>query len=575
MPPRPPGQLCQWSREERSSTRIDRTWSYDGRSPARAGVVPASSSILTLSIMPDHPTNPWPIEHVIVLMLENRSFDHMLGYLDHPNAFEGLTDTEWNPRSKNDGTRVPVNDDAVPNIHPDPDHEHRAVLRQVFLEDLPFNPALQRKNRGFVWDYGLRIDKKKVQAQGLLRRVWGWIKRLFGGRAAPSFNQAEDVIRCFSYAPGKTHHVNVLSKLAKSFALCDHWHSSVPGETWPNRNFAHAATSNGQVNIKVGFYPNPTVYELLSDAHHSWTIYHDGPAQSWAFPALWTGRVGRGEFQPMSDFYRAVDENRLPSYSFIEPRHYALLKGYTNNQHPSENSRDPSNFYAGEKLICDIYSALIAKEEVWKKCLFVITYDEHGGLYDHVYPPIDPTRFTVNEQHPQFDFSMLGIRVPAVLVSPYISAGTVDSTQYDHTSIIRSLRELFGITAHLTNRDLHANPFLGNIDPAIAPRTGADIPDFDCQTPRPSVRPFTAGPNAPNPVELDPFQKSLVGLCQLMQEVMDMPGHEREALGKDLPTRVLDEENIRTFTSETELTNFLTGIERRFYQFTAERGVRR
>jgi len=401
------------------------------------------------------------IEHLIVLMLENRSFDHMLGFLAHPKPeFAGLRGSEHHNISKS-GQRIPATSDGEPHLA-DPDHSFEGVRIQLEgYGDVPFNG-------GFVLSY----EQQTGHGEG-----WRVMQCLDPDRRCP-----------------------VLATLAMEFAVCDDWFSSVPGETWPNRNFAHAATSDAATNIELGFYYDPTIFEQLSSKRATWRIYHDGPPQVWCFPNLWQqptlldrlllrrSRISNWYLQP--EFYEHVAAEDLPSYSFIEPQHYdpydefAQTPQQTNSQHPHNNRGDPRDFYAGESLIKNIYDALVAQPSLFAKTLLVITYDEHGGLYDHVKPPLttppgDPVwrgwsrRFTIfartiwdrlRGQKPKlpqpFAFDRLGVRVPAVLVSPWIKPGTVIHDRLEHASIPATVRALFVPKLRsLTQRDGKAGTF--------------------------------------------------------------------------------------------------------------------
>lgn len=192
------------------------------------------------------------IEHVVVLMLENRSFDNVLGFLDHPRA--DAYDRLWPGRFANPdsaGRLVPVSDDGVA-FGPDPDHSHRGALDQI-------GPAGEVvANGGFV--------------------------RSYEAVAGPGPGAAAAVMRCLDPA----RHCPALGTLAAEFAVCTGWFSSVPGETWPNRNFAHAATSGGTVDIEGGLYFDRTIFEVLSKQKgRTWRIYYDGTPQVWCYPRLW------------------------------------------------------------------------------------------------------------------------------------------------------------------------------------------------------------------------------------------------------------------------------------------------
>lgn len=471
------------------------------------------------------------IDHVIVLMLENRAFDHMLGWMRHPTPFDGIPPGFTLPEAPGSARSYPVSRRGRPNIYPDPDHEHAAVMRQLFLANPPYPHLGAATNRGFVWDFILHTAATRP---GLLGRIWNAIRRIFGWREPPTSPVDEPVASFDDPVPSGVDGPSVLRTLAREYAFADRWFSSVPGQTWPNRNFAHAGTSAGEVNIHVRFYTDPTVFEALETAGHTARIYHDGPPQSWAFPKLWW--PPRGMFQPMGAFYDAVRDDALPAYTFIEPRHFSLLKGYTNNQHPGDNARDGLNFAAGESLIRDIYHALLANESVWKKSLLIITYDEHGGLFDHAPPPWDPARFATGDvSRDGFRFDLLGVRVPAVFVSPWIERGKVDTTFYDHTSIISSLRKRFGL-GPLRSRDAQAPTFWHLITETYRPR--AELPRFDT-TPSDAdltLRSAKLAPPKPDaPARLDHFQESLVRLTEMVERGLQ----EAEQVGDSMPPETM------------------------------------
>ncbi len=376
------------------------------------------------------------IKHLVVLMMENRSFDHMLGFMAAPDyPIDGLTGSETNPNSQEKD--VPVTDDAdfSGGLTPDPGHHFPDVNLQIFgnYEGRNDGGPLMK---GFVVSY-----EKHTHDVGKSARI----------------------MNCFS--PDK---VPVLSTLARQYAVCDRWFSSVPGPTLPNRSYMHSATSIGRVDMSpIWRDESTTIYELLDKFGVSAKIYYHDWSVAMTFKMLADGQSKW--FGLFDDFNRACSKNTLPAYSFIEPRYNAQDAGSqvfeANDQHPDHNVAD------GEQLIKDVYNAIRKNPDVWASTLLVITYDEHGGLYDHVTPPatVNPDGKIAQDTGenvatiPPFDFTRLGIRVPTVLVSPYITPGTIDSAVYDHTSIIATARKLFlGANADsnfLTARDKQANTF--------------------------------------------------------------------------------------------------------------------
>ncbi len=427
------------------------------------------------------------IEHVIVLMLENRSFDHELGFLQHPHPdMFGQQDlaSRFNMTDDQPAVQVPATADGTPNLV-DPDHSPAGILEQMG----PFGAVATMG--GFVRNYNRRWPGK-------------------GGA----------VMKCLD----PEQQCPVLAGLAKDFAVCTRWFSSVPGETWPNRNFAHAATSDRATQIEFGFYTDPTIFERLERQHRTWHIYYDGPPQVWFFKKLWQPRLrdllpnrkGRlANWYGMARFYDHVLDGTLPTYSFIEPAHNHLFEDesaprQTNSQHCTNNFNDDNaaDFRAGDRLIGSIYDALVDNPDLFARTLLVITYDEHGGLFDHVEPPKavapgDPVEIgfvrTIGRlvrkvvdlvkkvpQTPTFNPTQLGPRVPAVLVSPWIRPGRVVPDVFDHASIPATLRAcLAPDQAPLTGRDRCANTFHGVVadGQAVAGTVPRRLPDDDPPSP--------------------------------------------------------------------------------------------
>lgn len=336
-----------------------------------------------------------PIQHVVVLVLENNSFDRMLGCmksvypeLEGPNPTNGqvFKNPDY-PDQTHEFAQLPG---ATPSVPVDPAHDLDDVLRQIG----------QGKCSGFVTDFAQHSPK------------------------APESERYE-IMAYFNRGD-----LPVLHALAENFLVCDHWFSSVPGPTWPNRFFVHSGTSLGHVDMPSGFfhpalhlYDQPTVYQRLSEKNISWRIYYGDVPQSLLmieqlkYPTNYRRmeRFAADVRGPASDF---------PPYVFIEPCYFGASQ---NDQHP------PTDVALGEALIAQVYNEIRANEELWASTLFVLLYDEHGGFYDHVAPP--PTIAPDNNTK-QFGFDQLGIRVPALLISPWVNPGVL-STKLEHTSLLK------------------------------------------------------------------------------------------------------------------------------------------
>jgi phospholipase C len=404
------------------------------------------------------------IEHIVVLMLENRSFDHMLGFLYSASgnvspagdAFDGLTGAEFNPDSN--GNPIPVSQIAGtdPNAYlmpgADPGEGYSATNSQIFGTPTAPNPPVAT-NQGFVTDYSYTL---------------GWEAKENWSIVAGS--GADDIMGMFT-----PDLLPVLSGLARGYAVCDQWFASVPTETLPNRAFVNAGTSQGFMNDKTtNKYTCPTIFGLLSKNSISWAIYGyvDPPLTRLDFPD--TTNAPDSNFGLFTDFQAAAAKGTLPSYTFLEPSWDAS----GNSQHPN------FNVALGEKLIHDVYYALFNGPD-WNQTLLIITYDEHGGCYDHVPPPqgATPPDNSIGEDD-GFNFTRFGLRVPTVLVSPFIAPGTVfrvpaGTTPLDHTSILKTVENRFNLPS-LTARDAAAPDVSAALTLTTArtddPLSGVEVP---------------------------------------------------------------------------------------------------
>lgn len=376
------------------------------------------------------------IKHLIVLMLENRSFDHMLGFHAIPqpkvpgDRIDGLDGSESNLDSR--GNQIVVSKDAryAGDYRVDPGHHFPDVTEQLFEQEAV--PSSRKPTMGgFVTNY---------QAQP-------------GGGLVAS----RRVMKCFD--PTK---LPVLTGLANEFAVCDRWFSSVPGPTLPNRAFAHLATSLGHVDMNpLAYWNATTLYDRLDEQKVSSRVYsHDGNTLAFMFKNLF--KKGGKFLGSFGDFLSDLKGNKLPKYCFIEPRFNDWYDASTHRYYIANDQHPDNNVAEGELFLHDVYKA-VRKSKYWDKCLLVVTYDEHGGFYDHV-PPPRTVASGLEKPESEFDFTRLGVRVPAVLVSPYIERGTILHDQFEHSSLAATARHLLAPNmAPLSERDKRAAPFTSSI----------------------------------------------------------------------------------------------------------------
>jgi phospholipase C len=397
-----------------------------------------------------------PIKHVFVLMLENRSYDHMLGFspiegadavTGQPTRADCLTGAETNTWQGRTFAPVAGAHYVMPLDAP---HEFGQVVTQMAGPGATYPrggafPAIN--NSGYVAAYAAA-----------------------GGAARPG-----DAMKCYS-----PEQLPVLNALAREFALCDNWHASVPGPTWPNRMFVHAASSGGldhspavpeilRWELLSGFsFPNGNLFELLDTWGVRRRLYggDDFPMVA-ALKGIRLGDVRRYEL-----FAGDLQTPDFPyGYTFIEPS-YDVFHEYRSgdSQHPLGDVR------RGESLIKQTYEA-IRNSPYWNESMLIVTWDEHGGFYDHAVPPAAkaPGDTSLNDPNNRngFTFEQYGPRVPAVVISPLIARNVIDHRLYDHASVPRTVEKIFGMS-YLTERDRYANS-LTELVTLSTPRT--DTPE--------------------------------------------------------------------------------------------------
>jgi phospholipase C len=429
------------------------------------------------------------IRHIVVLMFENQSFDRLLGYLrldDPTQHLDGVTGAESNPFAPPaDRTPISVMKVSAPAAYvtdPSPGHDFEDVNQQLFGERGP-RDGVRADNAGFVLNYSRQVGRDG---------------RRLGDRG-------REIMQCLDPAL-----LPVLTTLARTFVVCDRWFSSVPGPTWPNRFFVHAGTANGLLvtpetgaELASDFWGSPydmrSIFENLMERGLSWTVYFDDYAQAFALRRLHP-YVDR--FQRFEQFARDVEHGTLPAYAFIEPRSFSAPGYPANDQHP------PHHLLEGEKLLADVYDTLRADDALWRRSLLVVLYDEHGGFYDHVPPPPAVPPDGRRAAPSGFGFDRLGVRVPALLVSPWVGEGRVDHTTYDHTSLLATVKRMFGLPQFLTARDAAASTFEQNFLPQA--RTVALTDLGHLVSPPPVAATLEIG-------RLSPHQRSLMALAETIR----------------------------------------------------------
>ena len=369
------------------------------------------------------------IKHVILLVMENRSFDHMLGLSGIANIGvfpPGTTLLDQN------GKAVAVGKGAPFMVENDPPHEFQSV-KAALCDPGKDYPDISSTN------HTLQV----YQTQDVTTDT--------------------DAILCFT-----KDQVPILVQLATEFAVCDNWFSALPSSTWPNRCFFHAASSAGldhsPAKQDVAYlsaidgisFDHGTIFDAVSAEALTWGIYGTKLSQVGALHGI-------NLITDVNDFGvlgAKLEAGEAPNYIFIEPDYGNVLTHHSDytcghSQHPLDDVT------RGERFIKHVYET-IRNSSIWESCVLIIAYDEHGGFFDHVRPPqgVPPGDSTPNPSFNAngFDFRQLGVRVPAVIVSPFIPRGTVDRHRYDHSSLVKTVGQLFGFSP-LTERDKAALDF--------------------------------------------------------------------------------------------------------------------
>jgi len=387
------------------------------------------------------------IEHVILLMFENRSFDNMLGSF-YPSASDrgGVPAGFYNPlgATKVYAWRAAVGSAAGNIPYPDPNELYVDMHEQI---NSPFGPMM-----GFVYNYATvkDADPKAVMQY---------------------------------YVAGN---VPVTSALAMKYAACDRYFASGPVQTWPNRLFSLCGTPGYDSGTNLAYlnndeYPDypfmvgqldyPTIFEQLDNAGHDWAVYYDDEE-----PIAFVLKYVRDSWHPLDPaknrihwfeptFFDDVKAGKLPAFSLIEPRYQMLsAEGFRapNSNHPGSSDAvsstgPPINVSCGERMLARVFNALAANPTLFATTLLIVTYDEHGGLFDHVLPPQAVSPFTTPVNN--YNYTSFGVRVPTLLINPYVRTGLFPPQAldppvalFDHTSILATLRDQFGLSGSLSPR---------------------------------------------------------------------------------------------------------------------------
>ncbi|HVC98760.1 MAG TPA: alkaline phosphatase family protein [Pirellulales bacterium] len=436
------------------------------------------------------PVSADPIRHVVVLMFENHSFDQMLGCFKsvYPRL-EGVDPKDPRTNSDSTGRAYPQQASDDTTVDPDPMHEVEHILNQ-----------LANGNSGFVSEY----EKEYPTTTPDQRRK---IMDYFGMGKLPA-----------------------LHELAGQFTICDHWYSSVPGPTWTNRFFVHSGTSLGRVRMPEGFQPSfylgydqATIYDRLNEKGIPWLIYHGDVPLSLLLSHQRKFK-NSARYRWLADFFvdASGPEADFPAYVFIEPNyfHFPLEQQPQNDDHP------PHSTTAAQALLAEVYNAIRRNDDLWNSTLLVVLYDENGGFYDHVSPPVAVPPDSHDEE---YTFDRYGVRVPAVLISPWVDQRVLD-TEFDHTSLLKYLIEKWSL-APLTNRVSKANSIGEAIMGSCRSNTPTSLPVAEM---KPMMATAVADQAA---LPFSDHQRALLGFTKFLESETKPPADAMApAFARELPS---------------------------------------
>jgi len=391
------------------------------------------------------------VSQIIILMMENRSFDHLLGYVEGVDGIGNApATTPVDPTDPSQGT-VPIKDNGYDVSPDDPNHDIDAIAIQI--------------NGGAMNGF--------IKTQVLLNQNITNPVAMFDQQSAP-----------------------IINTLAKEYAVFDRWFCSLPGPTDPNRQFAMSGTSQGiTTNFNGTLYTQQSYIDYLRvNDVTSGGYYQNDLWQLGAYEDLMHNHQNAKNIKELdAHFYKDLAAGQLPTFTWLQPSMTAEegSKG-PSWQHPDASVRE------GERLIKQLYESIRASPK-WEETLFVITYDEHGGFYDHVTPPsgvpapspgISCVDCADNSVVKSYDFTTLGVRVPTIAISPWIAKGQVISkgngtpspnSAYESTSVMATVNELLDVqAAPLSDRMAWAARFTHLITESPGLRT-------DCPTTLPAL----------------------------------------------------------------------------------------
>ncbi|KAI8065564.1 phosphoesterase, partial [Gongronella butleri] len=410
------------------------------------------------------------IKNVVILMFENRSFDRMMGWFKYNDEIDGLEagkNCNYVDPTDKKSLKICATNKGLLKDPLDPNHEYWATTAQVSGNaSVPDTDVKKANMQGFVSNFASTYPDIKNNASALHQIMDGFDPK----------------------------NIPITYELASNYTIIDRWFSSFAGSTMPNRMYLHSATSHGEVWTEgkkyiVG-YPQKTIYNNLEEAGIEWNNYFYEIPSLVVFQQL-RADLFKHRYRRWHSFIEDTRDGKLPPVTFLDPAYNSIGSCIVENDaHP------PSDVADAEKLLKEVYERIRASPQ-WNQTLLVVTFDEHGGYYDHVDTPLDapnPDGINYRDGKHDFNFDRSGVRVPAILISPWVEKGAVihsakgpfPTSQYEHSSVPATLKKLFNLPHFLTKRDEWAGTFEGAIS-LDKPRTEEDCPKILSDPPKPQT----------------------------------------------------------------------------------------
>jgi phospholipase C len=427
--------------------------------PDGTGAPPRSAGSLPFPDRPaGTPNDEMPFDHLVVVMMENHSFDNLFGDL-------GRTRTDVDTLTFG-GSGAPTNSNPG------------AAKTPATVTAFPARNTAQTTN---------------------VTQSWKATHEQINGGAMDGFVRSSNALEPMAYYTPAV--LPFAYSLASQFTIGDRWFCSVPGPTYPNRRFLLAGTAYGGTITAASTLldpppPHGTIFDVLSAHNINWCDYFSDLPMTSVIPSIILKHADH--HAPIAKFFHDCQAGTLPAVSFVDPRIGILsdigaplksLPGVVRDSlgvlgadfastDPAETEEDPQDMYWGETWAATLVQAVL-NSTTWARTLLIYIYDEHGGYYDHVPPPaaIAPDAIAPQLQpgDPPGAYDIYGPRVPAVVVSPYSAPGGVTSLVHDHTSVLATIEAKWNLPA-LTDRDANANDVMDFLDVDLAPRTGITVP---------------------------------------------------------------------------------------------------